>query len=232
MQENTNTIKTIFKSKNENKFLPLDPFSLSAHIKQGAVGVIGTDSFYRIVGDATSPEVVNRIREIKSRELNKSLTIFISDVEQMREFGVEITDELLRGAKTYWPGTYSIVTPTTRRHELPHLTCEAGNLCFHMPDKVGMFELLDLAGPFVATSASMRGKPNATSIEEAYEYFGDDVDFYCDVGVVENPENIVIQFVNGEVVELFNRLKFLESLGHNDKGREISHKQAALNEQQ
>lgn len=217
---NKSNIKSIFKSDEDNRFLPLDLFALSAHIKRGAVGIVGTDSMYRIVGLATSKEVVNRVRQIKHRELNKSLTVFISEINHMKDFGVDITKELKLGAKTYWPGNYSIVTPTTRLEDFRHLTCEQGNLCFHMPDKVGMFELLDLTGPLVATSASMKGHENAKTIEEAYEYFGDNVDFYCDVGYVERPENIVIQFINGEVVELFNRNKFMATMGHGEKRME------------
>ncbi len=199
-QDKKSVVSVLFKHESSKDFTPLDIYSLSAHIKQGAVGIIGTDSFYRIVGSALLPEVVNRVREIKHREFNKSLTVFISEIDHMKDFGVDITPELRLGAKTYWPGVYSIVTPTTKREEFRHLTCEQGNLCFHMPDKIGMFELLDLTGPIVATSANSKNKQNAKTIDEAYEYFGDSVDFYCDVGQTEKPENIVIQFVNGEVV--------------------------------
>lgn len=203
-------IKSIYRSMAGEKFNPLSPCDLVEKIRNGAVGVVGSDSMYRIVGNARLPEVANRIRAIKSRNPNTSLTIFISDISQMQEFGVELDCDLILGAQTYWPGTYSIVTSTNKRDELRHLTCDRGMLCFHMPDKAPMFEVLDMVGPLVATSANMKGQPNATTIDEAFEYFGDDVDFYCDVGEIEKPENIVITFVNGEVVELFNRNKLIK----------------------
>lgn len=219
-QGDTGFVSALSKHPVSKDFAPLNIYSLSAHIKQGAIGIIGADSFYRIVGSAQSIEVVNRVREIKHHEFNKSLTIFISEIDHMKNFGVNITNELRLGAKTYWPGVYSIVTPTTMKDEFRHLTCEQGNLCFHMPDRIGMFELLDLTGPIVATSAIMKDKENSRTIDEAYEYFGDQVDFYCDASQMVKSENIVIKFINGEVVELFNRMKPLESMGNGEKREE------------
>lgn len=180
----------------------LDAYALAAHIRNGAIGIIETDTLYGLVGSAFFPDVVNRIYQIKRRNFNKPLIILVSDVEQMKYFGIELTKDVLRGIRTYWPGKFSIIMPTTQNDRFDYLTRGTGKLCFRMPDRADLFELIDLAGPIVAPSANPEGDPPATTIEEAREYFGEEIDFYCDAGKVDRAASTIIEFVDGEVKEI------------------------------
>jgi L-threonylcarbamoyladenylate synthase len=177
----------------------LDAYSMSAHLRNGAVGVLATDTLYGLVGSAFYPDVVARIFQLKRRNINKPVIVLVSDVEQMKFFGVELTREVLRALQTYWPGRYSIVLPTKENARFDYLTRGTGTIAFRMPDRADLFELLDLAGPIVAPSANLEGTPPATTIEEARAYFGDEVDFYADAGKVEGRASTVITFEDGQV---------------------------------
>jgi L-threonylcarbamoyladenylate synthase len=177
----------------------LDAFSLSAHIRNGAVGVLATDTLYGLVGTALFPDVVNRIYQLKRRNVHKPLIILVSDVEQMKYFGVELSKDILRAVRTYWPGRYSIVFKTSQPDRFDYLTRGTGTLCFRMPDRADLFELIDLAGPIVAPSANPEGQPPAKTIAEARIYFGEQVDFYCDAGLIDREPSIVVEYNNGEM---------------------------------
>lgn len=188
----------------ESTLHSLDAYSLSAHLRNGAVGVLATDTLYGLVGSAFYPDVVARIFQLKRRNINKPVIVLVSDVEQMKYFGIDLTRDVLRALQTYWPGRYSIVLPTKENARFDYLTRGTGTIAFRMPDRADLFELLDLAGPIVAPSANIEGQPPATTIEEARRYFGEEIDFYADAGKVEGRASSVITFEGDKVKYLRN----------------------------
>lgn len=175
---------------------------IAKFIQNGAIGVLETDTLYGLVGSAFYPDVVNRIYQVKLRDITKPFIVLISDVEQLKYFGVEVSKELIANIRKCWPGRYSIILPTTENEKFEYLTRGSGTICFRMPDRSDLFELIDLSGPIVAPSANLEGKPPAKTIHEAYEYFGDKIDFYCDAGFVDRAPSKVVIFKDGELVEL------------------------------
>lgn len=175
---------------------------IAKYIQNGAIGILETDTIYGLVGSAFFPDVVNRIYQVKLRDITKPFIVLISDVEQLKYFGVEVSKELISNIRKCWPGRYSIILPTTENEKFEHLTRGSGTICFRMPDRADLFELIDLSGPIVAPSANLEGKPPAKTINEAYGYFGDKVDFYCDSGFIDRAPSKVLMFKDGEMVEL------------------------------
>lgn len=194
----------VVQQDEESTLHSLDAYSLSAHLRNGAVGVLATDTLYGLVGSAFYPDVVARIFQLKRRNINKPVIVLVSDVEQMKYFGIDLTRDVLRALQTYWPGRYSIVLPTKENARFDYLTRGTGTIAFRMPDRADLFELLDLAGPIVAPSANIEGQPPATTIEEARKYFGEEIDFYADAGKVEGRASSVITFEGDKVKYLRN----------------------------
>ncbi len=192
------------QSDDQTDLHSLDAYSLAAHLRNGAVGVIATDTLYGLVGSAFYPDVVARIFQLKRRNINKPVIVLVSDVEQMKYFGIELTRDVLRALQTYWPGRYSIVLPTKENAKFDYLTRGTGTIAFRMPDRADLFELIDLSGPIVAPSANIEGEPPATTIEEAQRYFGEEIDFYADAGKVEGKASTVITFEGDQVKYLRN----------------------------
>lgn len=191
---NQNKANEVKKGSDADKGLALGAFSLAAHIRSGAVGVLATDTLYGLVGSALMPEAVGRIYQVKRRNIKKPLIILISDIEQIKYFGVEVTRDMLRAFRTYWPGRYSIVLRTKESARFDHLTRGGDSLAFRMPDRADLFELIDLAGPLVAPSANPEGAPPALTLDEAQKYFGSDIDFYADNGKVSGRPSTVIRY--------------------------------------
>jgi L-threonylcarbamoyladenylate synthase len=68
-----------------------------------------------------------------------------------------------------------------------------------LPDHKQLRELINEVGPIVSTSANLRASKPASSVEEAKRYFGEKLDFYVDVGHLENgPPSTIVKPRNGE----------------------------------
>ncbi len=168
----------------------------------GGIGIIPTDTIYGIVGRAEIPETVEKIYNIRKRDINKPCIILITAWEDLEKFNIEVSAEtkaVIYG-KRLWPGKVSIVLPSVDPR-FNFLSRGTGSLAFRMPDSPELLALLKKTGPLVAPSANMSGELPATHIAMARESFKDSVDFYVDGGNMESLPSTLITFqANSPVV--------------------------------
>ncbi len=179
----------------------MDSQSIQEQLKNGAVGILATDTLYGLVGSALAPESVSRIYDIKGRTTTKALIILISSRSDLQKFGITVSQKQEAFLDMYWPGKISIVLPcsasSVEHFEYLHRGLET--LAFRMPDDSGLRELLSMTGPLVAPSANPEGDPPAVTIEQAKDYFGDTVDFYVDGGMLESEPSTLVSLVDDEI---------------------------------
>jgi L-threonylcarbamoyladenylate synthase len=182
---------------------------LSEHLrKRGEIAIIPTDTVYGVVARATDPQAVARLYELKHRE-GKPGTLVAADINQLVDLGIKYHH--LTAAEILWPGAVSIITPCDQN--LFYLHQGTDSLAIRIPDDSRLLELLQQTGPLLTSSANQPGEPPATTAAEAMAYFGDQVDWYEDGGVVKREPSTVIEIVNNtiEVVRL-GAVKFDESV--------------------
>lgn len=144
-------------------------------LKDGAVGVLPTDTLYGLVCRAADEAAVTRLYALKARD-HKPGTLIAANIDQLVELG--IPRRYLVPVSQFWPGAVSVETP----HHIDYLTQSTGRQGIRIPDDAALLKLLEQTGPLQTTSANQPGEPPATVITEAQEYFGDTVDFYVDGG--------------------------------------------------
>ncbi|HEY9585916.1 MAG TPA: L-threonylcarbamoyladenylate synthase [Candidatus Paceibacterota bacterium] len=169
-------------------------------LKEGGVGVLPTDTLYGLVGSALVPETVERIYELKRRDGRKPLIVLISHIDELEQFGIVCSEELMVRLNTYWPGRYSIILPAID-DQFDYLSRNTGTIAFRMPDKEDLLEILSQTGPLVAPSANIDGNSPAKTAEEARKYFGTDADFYIDGGELGGKPSTVLE-LDGEKVRV------------------------------
>ncbi len=168
-------------------------------IQNGGVGVLPTDTLYGLVGSAFDVDAVDRIYDLKQRSPDKPLIVLISDVAQLEQFGVIISDALTERLRTYWPGPYTVILPTID-DQFEYLHRGTSNIAFRLPDDEQLIELISQTGPIVAPSANVEGTPPAVNTIEARSYFGTDVDFYVEGEDLHGKPSTIISFDGDEVV--------------------------------
>ncbi len=168
-------------------------------IAEGGVGVLPTDTIYGLVASAFNVDAIDRIYDLKQRDSKKPLIVLISDILQLEQFGVVVSDALITTLETYWPGPYSVILPTDDE-QFEYLHRGANTIAFRLPDNEQLREVVNAVGPIVAPSANVEGMPPAGTTQEARSYFGTDVDFYVDGDELRGNPSTIISFDGGEVV--------------------------------
>lgn len=151
--------------------------AISQQLLSGAVAALPTDTVYGIVCAAANEAAVARLYKLKHRE-HKPGTVIAADVDQLVSLGLK--KRYLSPISQYWPGAVSVIIPCG--HELEYLHQGVGSLAVRVPDNSGLQALLRQTGPLLTSSANHPGQPPATTIEQARQYFGREVDFYVDGG--------------------------------------------------
>ena len=156
-------------------------------LKKDGVGVMPTDTLYGLVGSAFSKKAIKRIYKIKGRDGNKKLIHLISSVKDLEKFGITVDAKTKNILSHFWPGKVSIIIQGES---------------FRLPNKKSLIEILKKTGPLVAPSANPQGLMPAKNIQEAKEYFGDNVDFYVSGGTLKGKPSTLIKISKDNRIEV------------------------------
>jgi len=187
-------------------------------IKNGAVGVLPTDTLYGLVGSAFSQVAVERIYKIKERDPKKPLIILISALGDLKKFDIELNKKTEALLQNIWPGKVSVIFPCKSK-EIYYLHRGTKSLAFRLPKKESLMDLLKKTGPLVAPSANREGEKPASSIKKARQYFGEKacpvhsspqrgeaaplfngVNFYVDGGTLSAKPSTLIAIEDGKII--------------------------------
>lgn len=170
-------------------FSSLDDPKLIELLKQGAVGVIPTDTIYGIVADARNKDAVERLYQLKQRRDDmRSGTVIAASVEQLLSFGIDRA--VIKDFVHLWPNPLSIELPL--KNDLAHLFQSGPHRAFRVVADPAIQALLAKTGPLLTSSVNRSGEPPATNLAQAQEYFADQVDFYVEGGeLADRPPSTV-----------------------------------------
>ncbi|HEV7455018.1 MAG TPA: L-threonylcarbamoyladenylate synthase [Candidatus Saccharimonadales bacterium] len=165
-------------------------------LKNGAVGIVPTDTIYGIVADASNPQAAARLYSLKHRE-HKPGTVIAATADQLITLGV--AEDLIRSVMHLWPNPLSVELPIG--DNLAHLHQDTGHGAFRVVADDTVRALLENTGPLLTSSANHPGMTPAMNIATARAYFGGGVDFYVDGGELGNrPPSTVVRLKDGRLV--------------------------------
>jgi len=167
-------------------------------LKQGKVGVIPTDTVYGLAAKASDKGVVARFYNLKNRTF-KPGTVIAAKIEDLKELGVD--KDQLEKREVFWPNPISIETPL--QSNLAYLHQNTGRQAFRVVADKKLSKFLTQTGPLVTTSANKPGEPAAEDLQQAINYFGDEVDFYVDAGDLSNREPSTIIGLDGDEIIIY-----------------------------
>lgn len=167
-------------------------------LSEGKIGIIPTDTVYGLVARAHDGEAVDRVSEMKARPFDKPFIILIGEVSDLKQFHIDPDKETRDILSKYWPGKVSIILPC-EWPDFDYLHRGKEKLAFRLPDNQPLRDLIKKTGPIIAPSANPGGLPTAKTVEEAYGYFTDTVDFYVDGGHLPGEPSTLIKIIEGQV---------------------------------
>lgn len=171
-------------------------------LKSGGIILYPTDTIWGIGCDATNPEAVSKIYQLKQREDSKSMLVLIdqpgripSYISEMPEIAwdlIELADKPL-----------TIIYPKAK-NLAPNLIAPDGSIGIRVVNHEFCQKLIGRFGrPIVSTSANISGKQSPTSFNNIDKEIKEKVDFIVsqefDNPVSDKPSGIIKLGVNGEI---------------------------------
>lgn len=167
-------------------------------LQAGSIGVIPTDTVYGVVARAADQAAVARLYELKKRE-DKPGTLIAADLAQLEELGLK--HRYIKAVEQFWPGAVSVIIPASDP-KLAYLHRGKMSLAVRIPADQKLQAILKQTGALLTSSANHPGEPTANTIEQAKEYFGNQVDFYEDGGDLSDHEPSTIIRIIDDAIEV------------------------------
>ena len=154
-----------------------------AVLKKGGIILYPTDTVWGLGCDATNPDAVAKIYEIKKRSDSKSLVLLASDldmicryVREIPEMAVQLIEVNDRPMTIIYPdaqtGQYGLAENTVAEDGTVGIRIPMMDFCREMCAKLGR--------PIVSTSANISGEPTPKNFAEISQVIKDSVDHIVD----------------------------------------------------
>ncbi|HET9721591.1 MAG TPA: L-threonylcarbamoyladenylate synthase [Candidatus Saccharimonadales bacterium] len=164
-------------------------------LRDGAVGLLPSDTIYGLSCRALDKAAVERIHKLKGRDSNKPLIVLIADTKMLDL--LSISGNQAKQVEPYWPGAISLEFQAPSSPHWLHRGFK--HFAIRVPDYPELRDLIRQVGPIVSTSANLQGQQPVASVAAAQEFFGDKLDFYVDVGELDNPPSTLAILENGRL---------------------------------
>lgn len=142
--------------------------------------VFPTDTVYGIGGNANEKSVIERIYRVKQKSKKKPLTLHLFSVDQIEEYGAEISDRQWEIINELLPGPYTIILPASARAPDVSVSQEK-KVGIRVPDSDSFRELEDMLDyPLVGTSVNKSGETPMANFDEIVDQYGGLVDLFIE----------------------------------------------------
>lgn len=168
-------------------------------IKNGGIVVFPTETVYGIGTNGLDENAIKKLYEIKSRPLDKPISLLVENISMIEMVAKDITKEEYSLIKAFMPGPLTIILK--KKEIVPDiLTANSDTVGIRIPENDIALNLIKYVGnPIATSSANISSKPNRTNIQDIIKDFGNSVDYYIDGGKskIGNPSTVV-KLINGK----------------------------------
>ena len=168
-------------------------------IKKGGLLSFPTETVYALGADATNEKTVKKVFELKKREMDKPMAVFLSGPEELNQFARSVNSPAGKLMESFWPGPLTLIFKA-KTGRLDYLTGREGKLGVRVSSSWLVPMLLSQTQtPLTATSANLSGKKEPVSADEVLRYFGGKIDLILDGGPARGDVPSSVVDVSGDV---------------------------------
>ncbi len=160
-----------------------DPELAARILAAGGVVALPTETVYGLGADATNPDAIARIFDIKGRPRDHPLILHVADPVDLEDVAQNVTPPVRRLVEAFWPGPLSVIVPAADGVSR-HATGGRDTVAVRCPDHDLTRRVLRRLGRSVAApSANRFGRVSPTTAAHVVEDLGTSVDAILDGGV-------------------------------------------------
>ena len=183
-------------------------------LREGGIILYPTDTIWGLGCDATNPEAVKRIYEIKHRSDSKSLVLLANDmdmvaryIKQIPDIAIDLVEVNDKPMTIVYPGAICTEAPkegekavSDRYHLAYNTVAEDGSVGIRIPLMDFCKDLIFKFGrPIVSTSANISGEPSPEEYADIPEAIRSAVDYTVNPALEEGSTRLASQIIKLEV---------------------------------
>ncbi len=183
-------------------------------LRGGGIILYPTDTIWGLGCDATNPEAVKKIYEIKHRSDSKSLVLLANNldmvaryIKQIPDIAIDLVEVNDKPMTIIYPGAICTSAPkdgekaaSDRYHLAYNTVAEDGSVGIRIPMMDFCKDLVfKLGRPLVSTSANISGEPSPQTFEDIPEEIRSAVDYIVNPALEEGSTGLASQLIKLEV---------------------------------
>ena len=164
-------------------------------LSAGGLILYPTDTVWGIGCDATNPEAVQRVYQLKQRNDSKALIVLIDSADHLDHYVVdvpmiarELIDVAVKPLTIIYEGAYNLAPNLLGAEDSVGIRIPNDEFCHRLCERFGK--------PIVSTSANVSGQPTAKTFAEIDDVIKDGVDHVVEYRRTDNtphqPSNIIL----------------------------------------
>jgi len=168
----------------------------SETIRNNGVVILPFDTVYGYACNPKSEEALQKIFELKDRDLNKTIGLAASKINGIKEIS-QLNINTEKYIQDRVPGRYTFVVKTKEDTDISKLCMKEGTVGIRVPESKLVLDIIESSGGIIAqTSANKSDLPDCYSIDELQAQYSEEeleqVDLIIDGGEIEknNPSRI------------------------------------------
>lgn len=162
-------------------------------LSRGEVLVIPTDTVYGLCCDPTDQAAVDRIFDLKGRDVSVPLSVLISDALDATSLVSGVEFDLNQFDDPEWPGALTLVLEMSGTPLAVGVGSTASTLGLRRPGTGFVANVIAEFGPIAATSANRHGAQPIGNAGELAQRLGPGVDAYVEVGEIAVHGSTVVE---------------------------------------
>ena len=142
---------------------------------------IATDTLYALTGDASSDFVIQKIYDIKQRDIMKPLSVFVDTIDRAKQIAI-FSAQQEKILNKHWPGAYSFILPYRYDNDIiSNRLSYNGTINIRIPKNDFLRQIINrLDRMLINTSANISDQNNVANMQQLIQLFSDKVDFIID----------------------------------------------------
>jgi L-threonylcarbamoyladenylate synthase len=153
-----------------------------AALRRGDVIVCPTETVYGLGADALNHEAVEKVFQLKGRDPQNPIPIIVTDQTMLNGLIKKMPPIAEKLVHRFWPGPLTLVLEA-RPGTPKQLLNRTGGIGVRISSHPLASRLVQEFGrPLTATSANPSGRPAATTIRQAENYFAREIGIFLDGG--------------------------------------------------
>lgn len=163
--------------------------------------ILPTETVYGICASAYSDNAINKIYEIKKRNMSKSLIVLISNLDMLYEIVEDVNEMEKNLIDKYWPGPLTIIFHKNKNSKLSKYVSNSSTIAVRLTSNKLISNIIEKSGvPIVAPSANISGDVTGTKISKIIDNFNGKVDYIMDNGdILDDTTSTIVQVIDNKI---------------------------------